>query len=229
MKYGMWLAMWSEKNCKEKNSNEENDKKEIVKIWEKGGMRFPAFFRQRFVTVMVPSHCFCGSTALPMKVTPCNLPCPVTIKLTFYMGYDRYSGFSGLSEYRRAAVKTAVIILFHGSRADGSGEAARTIASEVRKQGICDIVTAAFLQRAEPDLMDAVRDCILQHADRIVVVPFFLQMGMHVTEDIPSLLNEAKERYPGLQIGITAAVGSHPLIANIVADLVDKNMHRDNS
>jgi sirohydrochlorin ferrochelatase len=135
---------------------------------------------------------------------------------------------NGLFEHRRAAVKTAVIILFHGSRADGSGEAAQTIATGVRKHGICDIVITAFLQRAEPDLMAAVRDCVIQHADRIVVVPFFLQMGMHVTEDIPSLLNEVKERYPGLQIGVTDAVGSHPLMSNIVADLVDKNMHRDN-
>jgi sirohydrochlorin ferrochelatase len=125
-------------------------------------------------------------------------------------------------------VKTAVIILFHGSRADGSGEAARTIAADVQRHGKFDIVIAAYLQRAEPGLMEAVRTCVTAHADKIVVVPFFLQMGMHVTEDIPTLLSEAKQRYPGPQIDMTNAVGTHPLMANIVADLVEMRLRGDN-
>jgi sirohydrochlorin ferrochelatase len=117
-------------------------------------------------------------------------------------------------------VKTAVIILFHGSRAGGAGDIARTIAAEVGTQGRFGFVTAAFLQHLAPDLIEAVEVCVQQGAEKIVVVPFFLQMGMHVTADIPLLLDQAKKRYPNLRILTTEAVGSHPQMAEIVVDLV---------
>jgi len=118
-------------------------------------------------------------------------------------------------------VKTAVIILFHGSRADGSTETARTIAEFVRKRGGYDTVTTAFLQNVRPGLSDAIRDSAAHNIEKIVVVPFFLQLGMHVTKDIPALVSEARRRHPGVQIELTRAVGAHPQMADIVLDLIE--------
>jgi sirohydrochlorin ferrochelatase len=116
-------------------------------------------------------------------------------------------------------VSTAVIILFHGSRAEGADETAQRIAADVGRRGRFGAVATAFLQHVKPDLMEAVHACVRQGADKIVVVPFFLQMGMHVTADIPVLINRVKKRYPDLTIVVTGAVGSHPLMAEIVVDL----------
>jgi sirohydrochlorin ferrochelatase len=139
-----------------------------------------------------------------------------TLKLTFRAGYDRYSS---LRNEGSQAVKTAVIILFHGSRAEGAGEIAGKIADKVGKQGNFEVVTIAFLQHAKPDLMQAVHTCIHQGAGKIIIVPFFLQMGTHVTSDIPVLMDLVKKRYPGLSIVATGAVGTHPMMADIVAKM----------
>jgi sirohydrochlorin ferrochelatase len=117
-------------------------------------------------------------------------------------------------------VKTCVIILFHGSRAEGAAEAVRDIIAEVRQRNVTDMVAEAFLQQGKPGLLEVVQGCVKQHAGKIVIVPFFLQMGTHVTSDVPAVVKEAKRLYPHVEILLTKAVGAHPGMADIVIDLV---------
>ncbi len=119
-------------------------------------------------------------------------------------------------------MNTALIVLFHGSRAEGSGKIVRRIISEVRRRGEYEIVEGAFLRHAQPGLMDVIQHCVQRHAGEIVIVPFFLQTGMHVTADIPALVEEARKRYPRLRISMTDAVGSHSRMIDIVLDLAGK-------
>jgi sirohydrochlorin ferrochelatase len=118
-----------------------------------------------------------------------------------------------------ASVKTAVIILFHGSRAEGSDATVHRIIAEVRRRGHFGIVEEAFLQNATPDLREAIAFCIQQRAEKIVVVPFFLQLGTHVTADIPPLVDEIRHGYPEIEITLTEPVGSHPLLVDVILDL----------
>ncbi len=119
-------------------------------------------------------------------------------------------------------MNTAVIILFHGSKADGSGEIVQRILSGVRQSSSHKIVEGAFLRHAQPGFMEVVQNCIQLNVGKIVVVPFFLQMGVHVTADIPALIEKVKKRYPELQISATEAVGSHPRMIDIVLDLAEE-------
>jgi sirohydrochlorin ferrochelatase len=119
-------------------------------------------------------------------------------------------------------VKTAVIILGHGSKKAGAGDALRRILAEVKKQGGYDVIEQAFLQYVKPTLADALEHCVLQKSDSIVIVPFFMQSGAHVTKDIPELVEKAKKRHPGVDITVTDYVGAHPLMAKIVEDLIKK-------
>jgi sirohydrochlorin ferrochelatase len=119
-------------------------------------------------------------------------------------------------------VKTAVIILGHGSKSRDADEAIRRVAAEGKKLGGYDIVEHAFLQYVQPGLGKALEQCIRQGAQKIVIVPFFMQSGAHVARDIPELADKAKKQYPGIDIVVTDYVGSHPLMAKIVVDLVGK-------
>jgi sirohydrochlorin ferrochelatase len=138
--------------------------------------------------------------------------------LTFMVGYDRYS----LCVCRGVSVNTAVIILFHGSRAEGAGDGVQRILANIRQRGEYDVVAEAFLQHAAPGLLDAVQQCVTLGKKTIVIVPFFLQMGMHVTADIPVLVEKARKRFPDIRIFLTDAVGSHPRMPEIVLDLAKK-------
>ena len=119
-------------------------------------------------------------------------------------------------------MKTAVIILGHGSKKTGADEAIRRLAAEVKKLGAFAVVEHAFLQYVQPSFGDALESCIGQKSERVVIVPFFMQPGAHVAKDIPELVEKAKQQHPGIDIVVTDYVGNHPLMAQIVVDLAGK-------
>jgi sirohydrochlorin ferrochelatase len=120
-------------------------------------------------------------------------------------------------------MKTAVIILGHGSRGDGNDAAVKRIVAAIRESGAGDIVEYAYLQYVQPTPEEALDRCIQQGAKKIVIVPYFMQAGVHVTMDIPAFLEKAKKQYPTLDIRVTDFVGAHPLMEQIVADLIRKS------
>jgi len=116
-------------------------------------------------------------------------------------------------------VRTAVIILGHGSRSTGSETALRAVVAAMKKSGHA-VVEHAFLQYVSPTPQEVLARCIGQRAERIVIVPFFLQAGAHVIRDIPALVAEARKAHPGIDIVVTNYVGAHPLMAKVVEELV---------
>ena len=120
-------------------------------------------------------------------------------------------------------MKTAIIILGHGSRSTGADEAIKQIAGEVKRFGTFEIVAHAFLQYASPSLNHALEDCIQKQATKVIIVPFLMQSGTHVANDIPALMMKAKQRHPDVDIQVTDHVGAHPLMIEIVKDLANKS------
>lgn len=119
-------------------------------------------------------------------------------------------------------MKTAVIIVGHGSRNEPADLILKRIAAEVKKSGDFAMVEYAFLQYVQPGIDEALKECIRQGADKIVLVPFFMHPGKHVMKDVPSLIEKTKKQYPALEIIVTDFVGAHPEITKIVMDLAGK-------
>ena len=126
-------------------------------------------------------------------------------------------------------MKTAVIILGHGSKNSSSGDPLRQVAGQVKKLGSYEIVEYAFLQHCDPAPQNAIESCVRQDADRIVIVPFFMQPGAHVARDIPALAEQARRKYPAVDILVTDFAGSHPLMTKIITDLVVTTISRSHS
>ncbi len=119
-------------------------------------------------------------------------------------------------------MKSAVIILGHGSKRPHAGDDLAGLAARLKTDAGYDIVEHAFLQYAPPSLGETVKRCIERGAERIVIVPFFVQAGLHVTKDVPEQVDRLRERYRAVRFEITAPVGSHPMMASLVTDLVDR-------
>lgn len=119
-------------------------------------------------------------------------------------------------------MKTAIIILGHGSRSSGADATVKRVAHELKKSGGFEIVEHAFLQYVQPGPIEALAQCIRQGAQKIVIVPFFMQSGAHVNKNIPELVEKTKKQYPDVEVSVTDFAGSHPLMVKIVQDLVNK-------
>lgn len=117
-------------------------------------------------------------------------------------------------------MKKAIIILGHGSRVSGNDTTLKRLAEEIERSNGGEIIEYAYLQYAQPTADAALNRCIKQGAKEIVIVPFFLQAGAHVTRDIPDFLDKARAQHPECSIRSTDYVGTHLLMAQIVIDLV---------
>src|SRR5260370_9687072 len=99
---------------------------------------------------------------------------------------------------------TGYIVFAHGSPIESANEAVRAVAAEMERRGGM-LVAAAFLEGGQPDLHGAV-DSLAERVSRVIVVPYFLTLGLHLQRDLPRLPDEVRRSHPGLDFYVT-----HPL------------------
>lgn len=116
--------------------------------------------------------------------------------------------------------KDAVIIVDHGSRRKESNLMLNDFVTLFRDKTGYPIVEPAHMELAEPSIKDAFRLCVQQGANRVIVSPFFLFPGRHWHQDIPSLTAEAAKEHPGVSYIITAPLGLHELLVDVVNDRI---------
>ena len=123
--------------------------------------------------------------------------------------------------------KMAVALLGHGSRAAGASEGMETVARRLRESGRYAIVEACHMAQLRPSLPDALAKCAEQGATTVIVLPYFLHMGIHVLADIPDLMREAAGEYPDMKIVLGKHLGFDEVLVGLVEKRVGESMDLD--
>ena len=76
----------------------------------------------------------------------------------------------------------------HGSSVASANEAVRVIAAQAASEGAWELYETAFLEAA-PRLDEAVRKLVSVGAKDILVLPYFLTLGIHLQRDLPKLVD----------------------------------------
>jgi sirohydrochlorin ferrochelatase len=113
---------------------------------------------------------------------------------------------------------TGYVVFAHGSSIESANEAVRAVTAEVRARGALEAVEPAFLECGKPDLRGAVDALAARGAERVVVIPYFLTLGLHLQRDLPRLIKEVETAHPGLRISVTAPLDGHPAMVNALLD-----------
>lgn len=121
-------------------------------------------------------------------------------------------------------MKTAVLLMAHGSRVAEANDAAHSIAAMVKEITGAEIVEVAFREMHPPDIQTAIDTCVAQGAQRILLIPYFLFVGAHVREDLPAEMAEAKERYPHVDFAMGEGLGVHRKLAEIVSERINEGL-----
>jgi sirohydrochlorin ferrochelatase len=109
-------------------------------------------------------------------------------------------------------------VFAHGSRIESANEGVRTLAAEFARAGAFSHVETAFLELGQPDLAGAV-DCLVQGGvGRIVVIPYFLTLGIHLERDLPALVQGLMADRPGVEIYVTKPLEGHSALLEILLD-----------
>jgi precorrin-8X/cobalt-precorrin-8 methylmutase len=81
-------------------------------------------------------------------------------------------------------------------------------------------VKVAYMQFVQPDIPSAIDECVAEGADEVVIHPYFLYSGMHVTKDIPEMIEEARRRHPSVRFTYTEPLGVHENLVKIVLERI---------
>ncbi|SFG44615.1 CbiX protein [Desulfotomaculum arcticum] len=118
-------------------------------------------------------------------------------------------------------MKTAIVLLSHGSRLPEAQATLQKIKTMVSSNITEDfIVEGAALQFNQPDLPASIAKVVKQGATKIIVVPLFLYLGLHMQRDIPEILAKEKIIYPGVSINMSEHIGTDPLLLDIIMNRV---------
>ncbi|KAK1276604.1 hypothetical protein QJS04_geneDACA012785 [Acorus gramineus] len=109
-----------------------------------------------------------------------------------------------------------MIIVDHGSRREESNLMLNEFVKMFKDKTGYSIVEPAHMELAEPSIRDAFNLCVQKGVTRVIVSPFFLFPGRHWHRDIPSLAAEAAKDHPGVSYIVTAPLGLHELLVDVV-------------
>jgi sirohydrochlorin ferrochelatase len=123
-------------------------------------------------------------------------------------------------------MKTAILMMAHGSRIAKANDTAREVASMVQQLTGFEIVEVSFREMHEPNIQSGIDACVAKGAGRILLMPYFLFMGAHVLHDLPEEIEKAQKRYPGLVMEMGGHLGAHRKLAEIEAERIGESLER---
>ncbi len=119
-----------------------------------------------------------------------------------------------------------LILFAHGSRVEAANEGVRTVARELARLGSFSQVEPAFLELGQPDLAGAVAALAGRGVRQIVVLPYFLTLGLHLERDLPRLVAEVQQAHPGVDVRVTPPLEGHPALVAALLDRANSELNR---
>jgi sirohydrochlorin ferrochelatase len=118
-----------------------------------------------------------------------------------------------------SSLPTGLVVVDHGSRNPEANFVVELLCLVVRSIAGDRYVAVqpAHMELADPSIADAVASCAEMGAERIVVAPFFLAPGRHVSEDVPRLAKEAAERF-GIEVLVAHPLGADDRLAEVLLE-----------
>lgn len=117
-----------------------------------------------------------------------------------------------------ATPTTALILVDHGSRFQDANDMLLDVVEMVKRLSGLPRVYPAHMELAEPSIRQAFARAVGDGATVVVVHPYFLSPGRHSTTDIPRMVEEAAKAFPGIAHCVTAPLGVHPKIGEVVLE-----------
>lgn len=112
----------------------------------------------------------------------------------------------------------SLLIVAHGSRREKSNKEVRRLAKKVDAMlgNNVDLVRVAFLEFVEPNISTAVEDCFNLGVSELIVLPYFLSEGNHVSNDLPRAIRLLKNKWSNQSITVLPHIGAVDKMATLL-------------
>lgn len=113
---------------------------------------------------------------------------------------------------------TGYIVFAHGSSIESANEAVRIVSRQAAERGGWKMFEAAFLEGGRPNLGEAAARLIAGGVSNVVVIPYFLTLGLHLQRDLPRLIDAIRQDHSSVQIRMTEPLDGHPAMVDALLD-----------
>ncbi|MFN4005645.1 MAG: sirohydrochlorin chelatase [Hylemonella sp.] len=113
-----------------------------------------------------------------------------------------------------------LILFAHGSRDPQWRAPMQAVAARAAELQPQVRVACAYLELMEPDLPTCAAAMVQEGLADITIVPMFLGVGRHAREDLPVLVQQLRQRHPGVRFTLRAAIGEDARVVDMLARIV---------
>ena len=114
--------------------------------------------------------------------------------------------------------RTALLLIAHGSRRPEANADLEYLAEVIRARGEYAVVQPSYLELCEPGIVGGGEECVARGATTVVLLPYFLSAGRHVTEDLTAARDELAKRHPAVRFLLAEPLGRHPKLVEVVLE-----------
>jgi sirohydrochlorin ferrochelatase len=122
-----------------------------------------------------------------------------------------------INSLEKSVTPTGIIVFAHGSRIESANESVRAVATGLART-TAGYVEAAFLELGQPDLPTAAARLVGLGVQCLVIIPYFLTLGLHMERDLPRIADRISSTHKGLEIRIAPPLDGHPALLQILED-----------
>ncbi|MDR0310875.1 MAG: CbiX/SirB N-terminal domain-containing protein [Acidobacteriota bacterium] len=115
-----------------------------------------------------------------------------------------------------------ILVIAHGSRAKETEATLEAVLSMAKSKLPGTVMECAFMEFSERTVDKGVSALAAKGVTEIKIVPYFLFMGIHMKEDIPNMVVECAQKYPGITITMTEPFGVDERLADIIVDRINR-------
>ncbi len=98
---------------------------------------------------------------------------------------------------------------------------AKMLHEKIHPQCTEQCVRVSYMEFAEPGIPQAIDNCVNDGAEKVIIHPYFLSSGVHVTKDIPEMIDAARKRHPDCEFVYTEPLGFHNKMAELVLERIN--------
>lgn len=125
------------------------------------------------------------------------------------------------------SVKTAVILMGHGSRVPDAGKGMEEVAAMLRQSGGYGIIETCYMSRLGVRFPEIFAKCVQQGAKKVILIPYFLHLGLHMRLDIPTMMKKEATKYPSVELVFGKNLGFDELLVSLVRKRIEESQNID--
>jgi sirohydrochlorin ferrochelatase len=119
--------------------------------------------------------------------------------------------------------KEAIILLGHGSRVPEAARNMQRTAERLKEKHGYALVEICFMSRLGPHFPEIFEKCVDLGATKVLVIPYFLHMGLHLLLDIPKMMQEEGSKYPQVELVLGKGLGYDESLVDLVHHCIQKS------